>query len=255
MSKLRYDLIVSIGEDCACTTYLRKHDLQAMSYPFDWLTGAPYENRIDAILNDFSGFLDKDDFQFIEKNKNEFNDSICDYYGNVKNGFYFYHDFPIGTDFEIAFPKVKDKYQRRISRFYKAIAHSEKVLLVWFSHTQQIDEILIIESHRKIENKFNKKIDFLIIQNDDTKQPNEIENITPVRGVTICKLKTIEYDEDNKLEFLGNKRNCSRVFRKYALNEPLNKRMIRYWKKMVLRPILSLIPYKPLRRKLKKLYL
>ena len=52
-----FDLIVSIGEDCACSTYIRKFNLQFASYPFDWLTKSNFDTRIKLILNNFKDFF------------------------------------------------------------------------------------------------------------------------------------------------------------------------------------------------------
>lgn len=32
----KFDLVISLGEDCACTSYLRRYNLQDYSYSFDW---------------------------------------------------------------------------------------------------------------------------------------------------------------------------------------------------------------------------
>lgn len=53
----KFDLIVSLGEDCACTSYLRRFNLQKYSYPFDWLSNASFQTRIDLVCNDFKDFL------------------------------------------------------------------------------------------------------------------------------------------------------------------------------------------------------
>lgn len=80
----KFDLIVSIGEDCSCTSYLRRCNLQKLSYPFDWLTNAPFENRIDLIINDFNDFLNIDDLEIMQKPTEFESDSNCDYYENKK---------------------------------------------------------------------------------------------------------------------------------------------------------------------------
>lgn len=41
----KFDLIFSIGEDCACSSYLRRYNLQDYSYPFDWLTKATFKKE------------------------------------------------------------------------------------------------------------------------------------------------------------------------------------------------------------------
>ena len=58
---LKYNLFVSLGEDCACTSYLRDCKLQFASFPFDWLTHASFEKRIELVCNNFKDFLNFND--------------------------------------------------------------------------------------------------------------------------------------------------------------------------------------------------
>ena len=67
----KFDLIFSIGEDCACSSYLRRYNLQDYSYPFDWLTKATFKTRLDLLLNDFQGFLEKENLIVKEAYVNE----------------------------------------------------------------------------------------------------------------------------------------------------------------------------------------
>lgn len=64
----KFDLIFSLGEDCACSSYLRRFNLQEYSYPFDWLTKADFSVRVDLLLNDFEGFLEKENLIKLDKN-------------------------------------------------------------------------------------------------------------------------------------------------------------------------------------------
>ena len=65
--KQKYDIIYSIGRDCACAMYMKQANLRACSGPFDWLTNANFETRIDLILNDFQDFINKNDIVPLEK--------------------------------------------------------------------------------------------------------------------------------------------------------------------------------------------
>lgn len=125
MNGNKYDLIVSIGEDCACSAFLRNNKLQFPSFPFDWLMHANFETRVNLLMTNFSDFLNKDDVIPLEKTGEDV-DKKCDYYQNRKNGFYYYHDFPEESDFNTSFPIVKEKYQRRINRLYQKIESAKK---------------------------------------------------------------------------------------------------------------------------------
>lgn len=125
----KFDLIVSLGEDCACSSYLRRFALQECSFPFDWLTNAALSMRIQLLENDFDIFLKKENLHMIPRPV--VSDVHCDYYEDKKTTLYFYHDFPIGIDLEESFSSVKEKYNRRIQRLYKMVNTSKKVLFVW----------------------------------------------------------------------------------------------------------------------------
>ena len=64
-NKKNYDLYLSYGAVCSCSTVLRASSLQFWSYPFDWLGGADVVERAELISNDFEGWLELPDFEFV----------------------------------------------------------------------------------------------------------------------------------------------------------------------------------------------
>jgi Putative papain-like cysteine peptidase (DUF1796) len=252
MKKNTYDFIVSIGEDCGCTTYLRRHELQHMSYPFDWLTGATLEQRVDTICHDFGNFFQKDNFQKLVKKDLNNHDHDYDYYRNDVSGFTFLHDFTAGMPFVDALPLVVEKYNRRIKRFYEEIEKSPRVLLVWFSQAGFTAPEVISELHARLCIKFGKNVDLLLVEHDASKQSGHAEKLRLNPHVTQYKLVTAT---DNKKNILGNKQECDPIFRQYKLAEPAAKKISRYIYKKTLTILFSLIPNKALRRKLKRLYI
>ena len=85
MKKQKYDIVYSLGYDCACAQYMQSAQIRICSGPFDWLTNADFQTRLNLILNDFENFLEFDDLKFLPKNQKMFNDPYCDYYENTKN--------------------------------------------------------------------------------------------------------------------------------------------------------------------------
>ena len=55
--KNKFDFVVSIGQGCASTSYLRRCNLQNFSYPFDWIAGPQFDMITDFIINGFQDFL------------------------------------------------------------------------------------------------------------------------------------------------------------------------------------------------------
>lgn len=157
----RFDLIVSLGEDCACSSYLRRFALQNASYPFDWLTKAPLKTRIDLIKNDFRGFLERENiYQIPHPEDSEKN---CDYYEDRNTDFYFYHDFPMGVDLDSSFAAVKEKYDRRIQRLYQMIESAHRVLFVWWSRDKHHTPTEIESYYMTLNKKFKNCDVFMLV--------------------------------------------------------------------------------------------
>lgn len=228
----RYDAIIGIGRDCACSMYLRKNGLQRASYPFDWLTNAAnakgvLEKRFDLILSDFDGFMNKNDFVPLPKNSNEPDDSNHNYYENLRTGLRFYHDFKNTSSFDHQFDAVKQKYTRRIQRFYQTINSSDQVLLVWFAHQPNISDQEIVGFSDLICKKFTKEIDFVVFENNvDYPVSDTLERVALTENVTKFILNT--YPSNPEHITLGNVRLCNKVFKQLTLNETI-KQKFQYW--------------------------
>ncbi len=245
----RFDLVVSIGEDCACTSYLRRCMLQEFSYPFDWLTKAPFANRIELILNDFSDFLKKEDLYQLEKPKNGDVDKKCDYWADKKYDFYFYHDFRVGEPFDDEYTKVKEKYARRIKRFYEQILNSKNVLFVWWSRNKHQNLDTINDYYVKLSQKFpNNSIYLLLIEYRENEEKIFLAN----KHVIISRYDNISFEHNkNWNETTGNEINNLEIFSQIKMNRSLHWR-IKYLFYCILKIFIEIIPFKSIKRKLKR---
>lgn len=170
----KFDLIFSLGEDCACSSYLRRFNLQEYSYPFDWLTRANFFVRIDLLLNEFQGFLNKENLVKLDKStfKGQ-KDEKNDYYWCKKTDFNFYHDFDNKIPFDESFKLVKTKYQRRIQRLYKEIKSAQNILIIWWSRDKHQDINKVIQAHQALSQKFNSQTIYMLLMEFD-KQEKQI---------------------------------------------------------------------------------
>ena len=126
----KYDVIFSIGSACLCSQMLRRAGLQFCSYPFDWLADCGFSERIDFLVSDFKDFFNPEDFYFTGRhNADEHNP--CDVYKNDKTGIVFNHDFACGVPFDVSYPAVKAKYDRRINRLLNDIDRHKNILIVF----------------------------------------------------------------------------------------------------------------------------
>ncbi|MEQ9901004.1 DUF1796 family putative cysteine peptidase [Pectobacterium punjabense] len=247
----KYDIIYSIGRDCACSEYLNKNGLRISSGPFDWLTNANFEERFKLLLNDFKDFLNPEDFIILKKDPLVLNDNNCDYYENKNTNFYFYHDFPINIDFSDSFNDVKEKYLRRIDRFYLNVKNKDRVLLVWFSHYHSTDDKIVIDNCNEFCKKLDKNIDFLIIEHDEKLFEHQIENKKIAKNITRINLRTIKLDLSGNITTMGNEECCNKIFSEYKLITPLSFRVKRGLKKTGIKLICLFIPIKKWRKKLR----
>lgn len=126
--------IISLGESCFPATMLRNFKIRDVAYPFDWMI-TPFMGLYKTLSNNFANFLNEANLI-----KDPFNSKFV---VDKESGVKFAHDFPhhyqhgseiyyvnqnfddtywgIGSiipNFKEALPDIKNKYNRRIERFF-----------------------------------------------------------------------------------------------------------------------------------------
>ena len=176
-----YDLIISMGEACMCSSNLRKRGLQRFSYPMDWVFGSSFAQRIGLIINKFQRYFEFDDFVALD----EFDH---DKYV-IKNKFTnlgYNHDFCLNQgSWESQYNKVKAKYDRRISRLINMLESKskQKVLIVYVElprtkdkQHENINDNQLINYIAELEKVYpNKKFNFLYIKHNEDYYPNKFK--------------------------------------------------------------------------------
>ena len=97
MKKKVFDLYISLGAVCSCTTTLRDCALQFYSYPFDWMAGSDLQGRTEILINDFKNWFNKEDLIFWG---NRTFPEPRDIFLNTKTGIVHNHDFKYNTVFK-----------------------------------------------------------------------------------------------------------------------------------------------------------
>lgn len=249
--KESFDLIYSIGEDCACATYMKRSKLRSTSGPFDWLTHADFDTRIELILSDFENFLNLEDLKFLEKDERMFNDPDCDYYENIRTGFYFFHNFPKDVKLEESYPAVYHQYDKRCKRFSDLMKKAQKPLLIWFSQYQKLSVDKIIKTAQLLGGKFGKEVHFLIIEHDSSLTRGKIIHKQPAPNISCYYLNTVTYDDKGFPTTFGDETNCSKVFSDYRLALPWKQKIQNNLLKIAVKTGCALLPFKKIRKKLK----
>lgn len=242
LSNKKFDLVISLGEDCACSGWLRRFSLQKYSYPFDWLSNADFETRINLIINDFQDFLNYDDIKFM----NIENPTIHDSYKDIKYNFHYYHDFEKNIPLSISYDEVKEKYDRRIKRLYDKIEASNSMLFVWYSKDKCQNTEGIEASYLNLQNKFkNKDINLLIIENSETDENIELQN----GHVLILHYDCASYTQNPKWnKTMGNEYNNSLIFKQVKINKKVKYYLLDFLNAM-LKLFVNFLPTKKMRHK------
>ncbi len=190
-----YDLVISLGEHCATSNALRACHLQEKTLPFDWCGGVipeicgkgGLEGKVDLIINGFKDFFELEDLD--NKGRNTVDDvkSLCVI--NKRTGLRYKHDFPADKPISEVYPKVKERYLRRVERLYNSINKSNRILFVFFAYDMGFKNDYLIEQQVKLQNKYpDKIIDFFYIVNNPNYQIDKYDSteLTPNVYVIYC---------------------------------------------------------------------
>lgn len=159
-----YDCIFSIGGSCRAAYNLIDSGLRDAAGPFDWLITQNIEKVFEMMETGFEAFFQRENLQVkrILYNKRL---EVFD----KGTGFYFMHDFYDGHDFEEDYQAARERYNRRIERFFKCIREAECCLFVR-ADNQPIDRG-IWKRLRKLNP--NAQMDVLFVR--DSGQENMIQ--------------------------------------------------------------------------------
>ena len=171
MLSAKYDFVCSIGSDCGCAWHLVNNRLRIASYPLDWIMSwyRGVMGIAELVAQDFDGFLKLGNLRK-EPNppRGPKDDHEHDYYHDPVVGVDFVHDFSIGVPLEEAYPAVREKYRRRIDRFYRSVRASRRTLLVYWTWRDHPERDTILKAAETFRTKFpGVRIDLLVMRHVD----------------------------------------------------------------------------------------
>ncbi len=105
--------IISLGSFCSVAQELERMGLRSHSSPFDWLITKQLKTVLALIEHHFEGFLDEAELLQSSIYRNV--------YKNTTTKIEFYHDFNKYKSLHAQMDAVREKYSRRIERFYADI--------------------------------------------------------------------------------------------------------------------------------------
>lgn len=106
---------------------LREGGVQYLSFPQDWNPGPGFVGKCETVAEGFSHWLDRD--RLVLQNPDETEGLLV--YKNTETGYTFLHDFLAKHPFDEQYPKIAEKYSRRISRLLGLIEGGSRILVVW----------------------------------------------------------------------------------------------------------------------------
>ncbi len=142
-----YKSIVSLGFFCGPSQELERMGLRSYSLPFDWLITEDFKVVLSLIESNFESFLKEENLEQ-EKEVNP------KYYYDTEQMIHFYHDFSASLNLPDQLQFVKEKYARRINRFYKII--SEPTLFIRYCHSKE-EYRWVCENKSSIESLLKQK--------------------------------------------------------------------------------------------------
>ncbi len=165
-SKERYDLILSLGGNCAAAHNLIIRNLRFTSLPFDWLymdTPYPLSAINSCFKEDFKNFLLKENLVEMQKDPNSSHLSTVHYldkYTEYRWVNHFYKKIDEDNEYE----RVKQKFNKRIERLYQ-LFHQSKAVLFILNTSFEVDINLIKNLQENLKEKFPQtKFTFRILQ-------------------------------------------------------------------------------------------
>lgn len=254
--KKTFDIIYSIGTDCACAMYMKKCGMRKTSGPLDWITKPDFMTRINLICNYFEGFLEKENMRQLVVDRQGLNDVNNDSYEDINTGFKFYHDFKRDGNFDKSYLQVKEKYNRRIIRFYNLIDKSKRVLFIFYNQENITTNEQIILAYEKLYKKFGKKIYLLVIEHCENMSMNDIKYMAINEHIDKYELFTREYKEELKknggFTTLGLECRVKPIFNKYHLKYYILTKIKKFILKEIGRFIAVFVPIRSMRHKIRK---
>lgn len=240
----KYDLVCSLGGNCAAAHNIQYKKLRIYALPFDWTyftTEEAVYKLADGFMNNFKEYALKENFKELPINRAHA-DKIQyeDNYGKIIWANHFLYE----EDRELGYQRVKEILDRRFKRLIRLIKKSKKILFLFsVSFSIKPDSFIHLASVlNKLYPHIHIKIHVLSFNANDNSQYIYIyENV----AIKVCYYQRTLTDQDflttnEEWNFLDNIKITKMVF--YTI------------KQKSLKFLIPLIPYKPLRKKLKKKY-
>lgn len=109
-----FDNCASLGWFCGTASSLSKLGLRSFSGPFDWYFSNDYSSVISLVENGFQDFMNRENLKP--------SDVDLQWFMDEKYDFFYLHDNDDRDIWDVAYPKIYEKYKRRADKFLEVIS-------------------------------------------------------------------------------------------------------------------------------------
>lgn len=191
-NKKEYDLVCSLGGNCAAAHNLRYRDMRLYSLPFDWCfskSEKPIEYLSEGFKNNFKNLALKENLEeinFSQEHKDKFQ------YFDKYSEYYFLNHFNKPITEQGSYEDFNSKLRRRIDRLIEKIKTGKKILFI-LSTTNETDLSCVETLHNTLKEIYsNKQFDFVVISFSCSQ--DEIYKIN--ENITVYKYKRPQNEYD-----------------------------------------------------------
>jgi len=220
VQKKEYDLIFSLGEACFTAEWLKVFGQRKFSAPFDWVYGGTFDRRIEAFIDEFSHYFDREDLEFIDEKTG----NGAKLYRNNRTGLMYVHDFWGSVDFDSEYLLVNKKYKRRCDRIIDCINGGGRVLCIYAEQVWKTPDNLpdprtfssesdIVNLTNRLNKKYNDQIDLIYFKINKNISPDKLNTIYKDKNLTI-----VEYHGALGGNAMPGDENIERIIMKSFLN-------------------------------------
>lgn len=215
LKKQKFQHVVSLGFFCSVAHDLENIGLRDASGPMDWVWSR-WDGVYDCITSHFEHFMEKDNMEQATIDR-------C-IYRDRKNHIIFFHDFSKYKKFDEQYPKIFEKYNRRIKKFYENMKEPTLFIrYIWSGEYKGMSE-----EKQKIEQdydeftkfikKYNVENEIIFLANVDVKSEKlPIFHVNPDENDAVSRKPV--YNNENLFDYLSkmsfeNRNKNLEVFRK-----------------------------------------
>ena len=232
----KFDLIISMGGNCAAASQCVFRKIRMFSLPFDYTFMAdtqPIDYFANNLKNEFQDILKKENL--VELREDERGDAREQYqYKDIISGYRYIHLFNDDINKKEVYKKGYDKIHKRVKRLFKKISQAHKILVICATNFE-FDQKHMQNVKKSFEKLYpNKEFVFYTLMfnaHADTEiQAGNMHFIYSVRAINLY-----DYDKTNfEWKFLDNVKISDRLSdqNKFFYTKKIKKGILHFFRRI-----------------------